>query len=176
VNQLMKTVLCATFLCGFYAGTQVIAAETETEPPTGEQTAIMVNYARLYTGADNETHFDDVDVTFVYRNYAEGVPPIWLPKESMIDVAGLQFVSMPAGWDGSEWHPAPRRQFIIPLSGKMEFRASDGETRVLGPGEVLLVEDTSGKGHGSRMVSSTPGVFAVMPLAKQGASAKEVKP
>jgi hypothetical protein len=172
VNQLIRVALCTTFLCGIYAGAPAIAAETETGPATGEQTAIMVNYARLYTGADNETHFDDVDVTFVYRNYAEGVPPIWLPKEGMIDVAGIQFVSMPAGWDGSEWHPAPQRQFIIPLSGEMEFRVSDGETRVFGPGDVLLVEDTFGKGHASRIVSSTPGVFAVMPLAKQGASAK----
>jgi hypothetical protein len=165
VNRLMRTGLHMAVVCGLLAGTLVLAAETGTAPTT-EQTAVMLNYARLYTGADNETHFDDVGVTFVYRNYAEGIPPIWLPKEGMIDVAGLQFVSMPAGWDGREWHPAPRRQFILPLSGEMEFRASDGETRVFGPGAVLLLDDTTGKGHASRMVSSTPGIFAVVPLSK----------
>ena len=34
----------------------------------------------------------------------------------------------------------------------MKITASDGESRVIGAGEVLLVEDTSGKGHLSKSV------------------------
>ena len=51
-----------------------------------------------------------------------------------------------------EWHPAPRRQYIINLDGAVSIQASDGETRIIGAGEVLLVEDTSGKGHVSKAV------------------------
>ena len=52
-----------------------------------------------------------------------------------------------------DWHPAPRRQYIINLDGGVKITASDGESRIIGAGEVLLVEDTSGKGHLSKSVS-----------------------
>ena len=35
-----------------------------------------------------------------------------------------------------------------------ELTASDGEARVIGAGEVILVEDTSGKGHLSKSVNN----------------------
>jgi uncharacterized cupin superfamily protein len=37
----------------------------------------------------------------------------------------------------------------VNLQGSVKITASDGESRVIGPGEVFLVEDTSGKGHKS---------------------------
>ena len=46
-----------------------------------------------------------------------------------------------------DWHPAPRRQYVINLDATAHITAGDGEIRVIGPGEVLLVEDTTGKGH-----------------------------
>ncbi len=48
------------------------------------------------------------------------------------------------------WHTAPARQFVITLSGVTEIEASDGQVRRFGPGEILRVEDTSGKGHRTR--------------------------
>jgi hypothetical protein len=46
-----------------------------------------------------------------------------------------------------DWHPAPRRQYIINLDAGVRITASDGESRVVCTGEGLLVEDTTGKGH-----------------------------
>jgi hypothetical protein len=51
-----------------------------------------------------------------------------------------------------DWHPAPRRQYIINLDAGVKITASDGESRVIGVGEVILVEDTAGKGHLSQHV------------------------
>jgi hypothetical protein len=51
------------------------------------------------------------------------------------------------------WHPAPRRQYIINLDAGVELTASDGESRVIGAGEIILVEDTTGKGHLSKSVN-----------------------
>ncbi len=48
------------------------------------------------------------------------------------------------------WHPAPRRQYIVNLDDGVRITASDGESRLIGAGEVLLVEDTTGKGHLSK--------------------------
>lgn len=130
-------------------------------------TAELLQYTRIYTGDDGETHFDDVSVTFRYEDYGTNIPTVWLSEGGLMDVKGFHFVSMPAGWDGGKPHPAPARQFIMPLSGRMEFEVSDGEKRVFGPGDVLLVEDTTGKGHVSQMVSSGLGLFAVVPLPEE---------
>ena len=51
-----------------------------------------------------------------------------------------------------DWHPAPRRQYIINLDAAVEVTVSDGETRVIGAGEVFLAEDIHGKGHLSKSV------------------------
>lgn len=159
----LKTILSAVILAAVLTCASALAEDAE-EQPVSETKAELLSYARIFTGDDKETHFDDVSVTFTYRDYGKNIPTVWLSEGGIMDVAGLHFVSMPAGWDGGEWHPAPARQFIIPLAGEMEFETSDGEQRVFGPGDILLVEDTEGKGHISRMVSSGNGVFAVIPL------------
>lgn len=56
-----------------------------------------------------------------------------------------------------DWHPAPRRQLVITLSGGIaEITASDGESRLVKPGDIVLVEDTFGKGHQSRAFDGLP--------------------
>lgn len=51
-----------------------------------------------------------------------------------------------------DWHPAPRRQYIVLLDGEIEMEVGDGEKRRFRGGEVLLMEDTSGRGHRTRTV------------------------
>ena len=65
---------------------------------------------------------------------------------------GIIFRETPGTYD-YEWHPAPRRQYIINLDGGVSIQASDGETRIIGAGEVILVEDTHGKGHFSKAIA-----------------------
>ena len=48
----------------------------------------------------------------------------------------------------------PRRQYVISLAGGISITASDGETRHIGAGEIVLVEDTSGKGHLSKSINN----------------------
>jgi len=66
-----------------------------------------------------------------------------------------------------DWHPAPRRQFVIILSGQLEIGFSDGTKQVFGPGDARLVEDTTGKGHTTRVHGSQPCMTATIPLAQQ---------
>lgn len=164
MHQVLKSGLRTTMLFCLIVCTPALAAEDAAAEPVAAKTAELLSYTRIYTGDDNETHFEDVSVTFVHQDYGKNIPTVWLSQDGLMEVKGLHFVSMPAGWDGGEWHPAPARQFIIPLSGEMEFHTSDGEKRTMGPGDILLVEDTEGKGHISKMVSSSLGVFAVVPL------------
>ena len=63
-----------------------------------------------------------------------------------LPATGIIFRETAAEYD-LDWHPAPRRQYIINLDGGVKITASDGEAREIGAGEVILVEDVRGKGH-----------------------------
>ena len=91
-----------------------------------------------------ETHFRDIEVE--WKNEGRGGK-----TSATLPATGIIFRQTPGTYD-YEWHPAPRRQYIINLDGAVSIQASDGETRIIGAGEVLLVEDTSGKGHFSKAV------------------------
>ena len=49
-----------------------------------------------------------------------------------------------------DWHPAPRRQLVVLLDGEIEIEVGDGESRRFRGGDVLLLEDTAGRGHRTR--------------------------
>ena len=54
------------------------------------------------------------------------------------------------------WHTAPNRQLVLTLGGTLEFETSQGATFSIGPGDVLLAEDTTGRGHGWRLAGTEP--------------------
>ena len=114
---------------------------------------------RLYTDAQGESHFEDVEIEFV-----ETSPSGRLSKR--LPVSGLIFREVPPTYD-LDWHTAPRRQYIINLDNGVQITASDGEERVIGAGEVLLVEDTTGKGHTTAVHGNEPCTTATIPLAQQ---------
>jgi hypothetical protein len=100
---------------------------------------------RLYTDAAGESHFADMEI-----EYVESTSSGRLSKR--LPAAGIIFREVPPTYD-LDWHPAPRRQYIINLDNGVQITASDGEVRVIGAGEVLLVEDTTGKGHLSKAIN-----------------------
>jgi len=73
------------------------------------------------------------------------------------------FRESPAG-DFQDWHPAPRRQWVIILRGQLEIGLSDGSLHRFGPGDARLVEDTSGKGHTTRVVGGGPCLAMYVPV------------
>ena len=99
----------------------------------------------LYVDAIGETHFRDIEVEWV-----EERPGGKLSKR--FPATGIIFRETSGDYD-LDWHPAPRRQYIINLDAGVEITASDGEKRVIGPAEVFLVEDIHGKGHLSKSVA-----------------------
>jgi quercetin dioxygenase-like cupin family protein len=72
-----------------------------------------------------------------------------------VTATGIRFEETPAG-SSLDWHVAPRRQYVITLSGTLEFTTRGGETFTLAPGDVLLAEDTTGGGHEWRIVGPDP--------------------
>ena len=77
-----------------------------------------------------------------------------------LPAAAYSFEHVHSGWHG-DWHPAPQRVLAVYLSGSGEMVASAGEVRELVPGTVILAEDTTGKGHMSR-VTGTEDMYVVI--------------
>ena len=125
------------------------------------QKAETFEITRIYTDNNGESHFGQTKVDFKLVDYAPPAPPISVSKVQ--ETESVQFISSPPGWYG-DWHPGPRRQFMFCLSGELEVKVSDGETRRFGPGCPILVEDTSGIGHISRVVGSERCFMAAIPF------------
>jgi hypothetical protein len=98
----------------------------------------------LYEDADGISHFRDVEIDWVEERHSSKL-------SAKLPASGIIFRETSGDYD-LDWHPAPRRQYIINLDAGVQITASDGETRIIGAGEVLLVEDTTGKGHLSKAV------------------------
>jgi quercetin dioxygenase-like cupin family protein len=113
----------------------------------------MPAFMRLYTDAEGRARLQDWDVTFTPETPAVDQ----LSGSAPLPASALLFVRAPAG-RGHEQQPEARRQLAIVLSGECEVRAS-GETRVGRPGDVLLIEDTTGDAHSSH---TGPGFTAAM--------------
>src|SRR5712692_8576006 len=110
------------------------------EPLKGE----FMRIHNLYTDANGQSHFRDIEVEWVEEGKAGKL-------SKRLPATGIIFRQVQPSYD-LDWHPAPRRQYIINLDAGVQITAGDGEARVIGAGEVILVEDTTGKGHLSKAV------------------------
>ncbi|MBV8087281.1 MAG: hypothetical protein JO247_20920 [Chloroflexi bacterium] len=106
---------------------------------------------RLYTGPDGKTHIEEMDLA--------SHPQL----TQAMNAEHIVFRSAPPG-NFIDWHPAPRRQFVITISGQGEIGLEDGTKIVFGPGHVNLAEDLTGKGHTTRVIGDVPRVTATIPL------------
>jgi hypothetical protein len=109
---------------------------------------------RLYTGPDGQSHIEPIDIE-KKADWLKGLP-----------TTQISFRVWPKG-EFLDWHPAPRRQFVIILSGQLEIGCGDGTKQIFGPGDARLVEDTTGKGHTTRVLGAEPCLTATIPLAQQ---------
>lgn len=104
---------------------------------------------RIYTGADGESHFEEIDVELSDLGAIGAISKPTAAKSIVFRETGADY--------DLGFHTAPRRQFVIMLSGgRVELEVGSGEKRVLGPGDVLLAEDTTGRGHISRALDPAP--------------------
>jgi mannose-6-phosphate isomerase-like protein (cupin superfamily) len=123
-----------------------------------------MRYVRIYSDADGSSHFEDLDIELSSAAYAPPAPP--LDVSGAIAAERAVLCSFPAGWFG-DWHPTPRRQLYVSLSGVLEVGVADGETRRLRPGDIVLVEDTAGTGHTTRSVGAEPSTGVFVHLADE---------
>ncbi len=114
-----------------------------------------MHIVHLYTGDDQQSHFADIEVAMEAASYGQ--------LSELISTEGFKLRELPAGGE-LDFHNAPRRQFLVTLEGSAEIELGDGTKRVLGPGAIMLADDTTGQGHITREVDS-PRRGLLLPVA-----------
>lgn len=102
----------------------------------------MFKITRVYAGDDGHSRFEDIELPLKSAGEIGRLSEAVKAKE-------IIFREVPAGYD-YDFHTAPQRQYIILLDGGVEIESSLGEKRRFETGEILLVEDTTGRGHKTR--------------------------
>ncbi|MPW18983.1 cupin domain-containing protein [Paraburkholderia sp. CNPSo 3157] len=121
--------------------------------------ASALSFPQLFSDPAGESHFASVNIELVTRDFA--------PPAESFDVSDFTaasrcgFVRVPSGWVG-DLHPSPMCLWVFFLSGEIEFEASDGERRRVAAGSAILLEDTTGKGHQSRVIGDVPALLALV--------------
>ena len=67
-------------------------------------------------------------------------------------------------WKGGAPHPAPRRMIFVTVQGEYQIEATDGATRKFPTGSVLLIEDTIGVGHSTKVTSAEDAIVLAVGL------------
>jgi len=113
------------------------------------QTRKPIMMTRIYTGSDGLSHSEQVEMKLTPQG------------TSTMKASSIEFSSRPAA-PVSDWHTGPRRQFVITLSGRAELEVANGQKVPIGPGNINLIEDTTGKGHTTHNIEDR--IVATIPL------------
>ncbi len=122
---------------------------------------MQIIYTRLFADEAGDSHFAEV---------TEPLPQVdFIPPAAQLNLSAFRgarqtaFFGAPAGWVG-DWHVSPTRNLFVVLCGSWRVEASDGDVRDFGPRSVLLVEDTTGKGHTSRILGDEDSLALLVQL------------
>jgi hypothetical protein len=125
--------------------------------PVFGQARTPIKITRIYTGPDGKTKLEEFEVPLKARDRGTELA-------ELIPATSVQFRRTNQDYF-IDWHPAPRRQFIVTLAGESEIELEGGKKVRLGPANILLAEDTTGQGHISRAVPGKDRISLTIPLA-----------
>jgi len=132
--------------------------EQGAEGAGAAQNRTPVKIHRFFTGPDGLTHAEEIEVKF---DSGDGGNELY----KFLSNSGAVLRRSPPG-RVNDWHTASRRQYIVTLSGHAELVLSGGQTLKVGPGDIELAEDTTGKGHITRTVGTEDRVSIAIPVSE----------
>ena len=152
--------------------TACLAASSAEEAKTMSSSTLSLPYVHLYADSNGVSHFRDERLAFTA---AAADPSLASPQLSNARAITSRVLSKAPGATllvlkrGAEedWHRAPRRMYLIVVQGMSEVTAGDGEVRRFGLGSLLLMDDTTGKGHITRAVGDVDHVALTIPAPSE---------
>jgi hypothetical protein len=146
----------------------LLTASPAEEAKTMSSSTLALPYVHLYADAKGVSHFKDERLAFTA---AAADPTLASPQLSnaraitsrlLSNAPGATLLLLKRGAE-EDWHRAPRRMYLIVVQGMSEVTAGDGEVRRFGLGSVLLMDDTTGKGHITRAVGNVDHIALTIP-------------
>lgn len=125
------------------------------------QKLTQVTYHRISADEKGGSRFDTITVEQSLLRAAPPAAPFYVSEDGL--ALKYRFYTFEPGWIG-DWHPAPARQFLALMSGAVEMETTDGTARRFLPGDLVLLQDTSGKGHLTRNIGDGYATFLVIPV------------
>ena len=127
---------------------------------------MQARYVRLYSGERGLSRFEDHSADLAQGFAVPPAEPLF--SADFVDTEGSFWVGAPPVCKGDTAHPAPGRQIFVTVQGEFEITAGNGDVRRFPAGSVLLLEDTFGEGHSTRITSDGDClVFAVRVSAEE---------
>ena len=118
-----------------------------------------MRYVRVYATDEGDSRFEQVDVAGQPMCIVDGLFPLLV--SGPFPVRATLFVEEPKAAASWPAHVAPKRQWIVVLRGRFEVTVTNGERREFGPGDIILAEDTVGKGHCTRFITDDVAVVMI---------------
>lgn len=118
-----------------------------------------ISYTRLFADTAGESHFERVEAELAQEGDSPEFQALAIGQASQCRVVGAS-----PDWKGAGLHTSPRRQVFCTLRGEYEVTASNGQTQRFPPGRLLLLEDTTGKGHATRILGGGDLLVLVVTL------------
>ena len=134
--------LMMTGLASLLAGSKALA-----QSQSGE--TLDARVIRIYATADGESRIEELVIS-------DDAGPVPITQMT----AGVYRGS---GATAPDWHTAPRRQFAINMTGELEVEISDGSRHRIGAGDLVFLEDVTGKGHVTRALGPISNLFLHVP-------------
>jgi hypothetical protein len=120
----------------------------------------QLRYVVVYSDSEGITHFRDEYIPWQETQGRGNLPVFTTP---FLDAQKIGFLRLPRGYR-QDWHPAPSKRFVMVLSGIGEIEVADGARRKFGPGTVVLVTDTQGRGHRTRVLGNRENFLVWVPV------------
>lgn len=130
------------------AGAVTLAGATGARAQTAG-TELKARLIHIFATPDGESHHEIVEIA----NSAGEIPVTAMTARAYARSAA----------SAPDWHTAPRRQFAINMTGELEVEISDGSRHRIGQGDLVYLEDITGKGHVTRVLSPVTNLFIHVP-------------
>ena len=126
--------------------------------PTAERS---IEVTTLYSDAATDTtHFRADFIPWLDLKTSVGSI---VSQTDLFPASSIGFLRLPPG-HRRDWHPAPRKQYIMVLHGTVEVEAGDGERRTFIAGTVVLVTDVQGRGHRTNVIGEEHVFLVWVPI------------
>lgn len=139
-----------------------VGSPGETAAGRASMEGSFMKVSRIISDDEGESHFDDVVVPFAETEFIKGAQSLGVTHPWSAEAVSI--AKIPSRWSDAK-HPTPVRQMVVFLSGLAEMTASDGESRVFEKGDIVMLEDVGGRGHGTRFLSDEESLVMLVRLA-----------